>query len=144
MTEGIKILRYSSEANKLFCTEPNQSSYPAVQRRIYMLEKALAAHESYNDAVELEYGNDILSTYQIYKVQIKCYYLSTSLFIAKEKIHTTTWFACCSVHGHIEECHVTAALSPNLLEIRRAKFDSHHSQHVKEAPQRSNKSSRIF
>ena len=40
-----------------------------------------------------------------------------------------------NVHGHIEACHVTAALSPNLLEIRRTKFDSHHSQHVKEAPQ---------
>ena len=38
------------------------------------------------------------------------------------------------VHGHIEACHVTAVLSPNLLEIRRAKFDSHHSQHVKEVP----------
>ena len=48
------------------------------------------------------------------------------------------------VHGHIEACHVTAALYPNLLEIRRAEFDSHHSQHVKEAPQRSNKSIFIF
>ena len=48
------------------------------------------------------------------------------------------------VHCHIEACHVTAALYPNLLEIRRAEFDSHHSQHVKEAPQRSNKSSRRF
>ena len=46
------------------------------------------------------------------------------------------------LHGHIRACHVTAALSPNLLEIRRAKFDSHHSHHVKEAPLRSNKSSR--
>ena len=35
------------------------------------------------------------------------------------------------VHSHIEVCHVTAALSTNILEIRRAKFDSHHSQHVK-------------
>ena len=41
------------------------------------------------------------------------------------------------VYGHIEACHVTAALSPNLLEIRRAKFDLHHSQNVKEAPKRS-------
>ena len=48
------------------------------------------------------------------------------------------------VHDHIEACHVTAALSTNILGIRRAKFDSHHSQHVKEAPQRSNKSSRRF
>ena len=48
------------------------------------------------------------------------------------------------VHGHIEACHVTAALSTNILGIRRAKFDSHHSQHVKEAPQRSNKSNRRF
>ena len=35
------------------------------------------------------------------------------------------------VHCHIEACHVTAALSLNLLDISRAKFDSHHSQHVK-------------
>ena len=35
------------------------------------------------------------------------------------------------VHDHIEACHVTAALSTNILGIRRAKFDSHHSQHVK-------------
>ena len=48
------------------------------------------------------------------------------------------------VHVHIEACHVTAALSPTLLEIRRAKFDSHRYQHVKEAPQQSNKSSRKF
>ena len=48
------------------------------------------------------------------------------------------------VHGHIESCRVTAALSPNLLEIRRAKFGSHHYQHVKESPQQSNKSSRKF
>ena len=41
------------------------------------------------------------------------------------------------VHGHIEACHVTAALSTNLLEIRCDKFDSNHYQHVKEAPQRS-------
>ena len=41
------------------------------------------------------------------------------------------------VHNHIEACHVTAALSQNLLEIRRAKFDSHHPEHVKEAPQRN-------
>ena len=39
------------------------------------------------------------------------------------------------MHGHIEVCHVTAALSPNLFEIRRANFGSHHYQHVKEAPQ---------
>ena len=48
------------------------------------------------------------------------------------------------VHGHIEACHVTVALSPNILDIRCAKFDSHHSQHVKEAPQRSNKSNRTL
>ena len=41
------------------------------------------------------------------------------------------------LHGHIDSCHVTAALSSNILEIRRAKFDSHHYQHVKEAPQQS-------
>ena len=41
------------------------------------------------------------------------------------------------VHIHIEACHDTAALYPNLLDIRRAKFDSHHSQHAKEALQRS-------
>ena len=35
------------------------------------------------------------------------------------------------VHGHIKACHIIAALSLNLLEIRHAKFDSHHSQHVK-------------
>ena len=40
-------------------------------------------------------------------------------------------------HNHIEACHVTAALSQNLLEIRRAKFDSHHSEHVKESPQQN-------
>ena len=44
---------------------------------------------------------------------------------------------CQKLHSHIEACHVTAALSPNILEIRRAKFDSHHSQHVKEAPRQS-------
>ena len=43
------------------------------------------------------------------------------------------------VHGHIEASRVTAEISPNILEIRRDKFDSHHSQHVKEAPQRRNK-----
>ena len=31
------------------------------------------------------------------------------------------------VHGHIESCRVTAALSPNLIDIRGAKFYSHHS-----------------
>ena len=41
------------------------------------------------------------------------------------------------VHSHIEAYHVTAELSTNLLEIRRAKFESHHYQHVKEAPQQS-------
>ena len=48
------------------------------------------------------------------------------------------------LHGHIEACHVAAALSPNLLEIRCANFDSRHSQHVKEVPQGSNKSNRRF
>ena len=48
------------------------------------------------------------------------------------------------LHGLIDACHVTAVLYPNLLEIRRAKFDSHHSQHVKEAPQQSNKSNHRF
>ena len=39
------------------------------------------------------------------------------------------------LHDHIEPCHVKAAVSPNLLEIRRANFDLHQSQHVKETPQ---------
>ena len=42
-----------------------------------------------------------------------------------------------NVHGHIEACHVTMELSPNLFEISRANFDSHHFQHVKEFPQQS-------
>ena len=41
------------------------------------------------------------------------------------------------VHSHIKACHITAALSPNLLKIRCAKFDSNHSQHVNEVPQQS-------
>ena len=49
-----------------------------------------------------------------------------------------------NVYGHIEACHVTAALSTNILEIRRAKLDSHQYQHVKEAPQQSNKSNHRF
>ena len=61
-----------------------------------MLEKSLATHEYYTDAVELEYVNDILSHYQIYRVQMKFYYLCTSLLIAMDKIHTTTWVACFS------------------------------------------------
>ena len=133
--KGINIWWCSLEANKLFCPEPNQIAYSDVQSQIYMFERSLATHKPYKYGVELEDGNDILSAYQMYRFRTKCYYLCTALFIAKEKIHTTTWFACCSVHGHIEECHVTAALSPNLLETRRAKFDSHHSQHVNEAPQ---------
>ena len=60
-----------------------------------MLERALASHESYKDVVELEGGNDTLSAYQIYMIQMKRYYLCTELSIAKEKIHTTTWVACC-------------------------------------------------
>ena len=61
-----------------------------------MLEKDLSTHESYNDVVELEYGNDILSSYQMYRVRIECYYLCKSLLIAEGKICTTTWVACCS------------------------------------------------
>ena len=58
-----------------------------------MLENALATHESYKDIVDIEYGNDILSAYQIYGIQMKRYYLRTSLLIAEEKRHTTTWVA---------------------------------------------------
>ena len=76
--------------------DPNQSAYSAVQSRISMLEKALGTYEHYNDAVEIEYINAILSVYQVYRVQIKCYYLCTKLFVAKEKIHTTKWVAWCS------------------------------------------------
>ena len=50
-----------------------------------MLEKALSTHESYKDSVELENGNYILYAYQIYMVWMKCYYLCTSLFIARGK-----------------------------------------------------------
>ena len=46
--------------------EPNQSAYSDVQGQISMVEKYLAAHESYKDAVELEDGNYILSDYHIY------------------------------------------------------------------------------
>ena len=36
-----------------------------------------------------------------------------------------------NMHGRIKACHIIAALSLNLLKIRRAKFYSHHSQHFK-------------
>ena len=39
---------------------------------------------------------DIMSAYQIYKVQMKCYYLCTSLFIARGEIDTTIRVACLS------------------------------------------------
>ena len=66
ITEGINIWWYASEAKKLVCLNPNQSAYSSVQIRIYILEKSLATHESYKDAIELEDGNDNLSTYHIY------------------------------------------------------------------------------
>ena len=83
MPERINIWWYSSEAKQLFCLEQNQSVYSAVESQIYMLEKYLAAHGYYKDVVELDDGNDIMSKYQIYRVQMKCYYLCTALFIRK-------------------------------------------------------------
>ena len=38
-----------------------------------MLEKSLTTHESYKDAIDIEYGNYILSAYYIYRVQMKYY-----------------------------------------------------------------------
>ena len=55
--------------------------HSAVKSRISMLGKALAMHKSYKGVVELEDGNDILSDYQIYRVQIKGYNLCTALLI---------------------------------------------------------------
>ena len=61
------------------------------------------------------------------------YYNGTKKVIAVTELMNV----CQKVHGHIEACHITAALSTNILEIRCVKFDSHHSQDVKEVPQRS-------
>ena len=91
MPEIINILWYSSEAKKLFCPEPNQIVYSAVESKISMLEKCLAVHKSYKDAFEIDDRNDILSNDHIYSLQMKCYYLCTALFIEEGGIHTTTW-----------------------------------------------------
>ena len=82
MPEEINIQWCASEAKKLFCLNPNQSAYSSVQRRISIMDKALATHESYKDVVELRDGNDILSAYQIYWVRMRCYDLCTAILIA--------------------------------------------------------------
>ena len=71
ITKGIYIWWYSSEVKICFCPEPNESVYSAVQIWIFMLVNVLSTHESYKDAVEIEDENNIISDYQIYRVQMK-------------------------------------------------------------------------